>query len=63
MKHGHVDQTLTMAERSAPFALAGIDREPIEGPTRLACVWDGADFTEHDILPALRRALRPGGDA
>lgn len=37
MKHGHVDETLTRAEREAPFRLAPAEVDTIEGPTRLAC--------------------------
>ncbi|OYW56816.1 MAG: hypothetical protein B7Y80_01655 [Hyphomicrobium sp. 32-62-53] len=37
MKHAHVDETLTRAEREAPFRLAPADAGTVEGPTRLAC--------------------------
>jgi hypothetical protein len=38
MKHRHVDETLTRAEREAPFRLADGDAEPLDGPTRLAAM-------------------------
>lgn len=38
MKHAHVDQTLTRAEREAPFRLSPPDPALDDGPTRLACV-------------------------
>jgi len=58
MKHAHVDETLTRAEREAPFRLADAEADPVEGPTRLACVVtetdDSIEIKEFDVLPCLR---------
>ena len=37
MKHRHVEETLTFAERLTPFLMREADPEPLEHPTRLAC--------------------------
>jgi hypothetical protein len=56
MKHAHVDETLTMAEREAPFRLQTPDPALDDGPTRLACLWDGEEFVEFDALGAIKAA-------
>jgi hypothetical protein len=56
MKHAHVDETLTMAEREAPFRLSPADTALDDGPTRLACLWDGDEFVEVDALGAIKAA-------
>lgn len=47
-KHAHVEDTLTRAEREAPFALGTGDGEPLPRPTRLALEWDGPRWAETD---------------
>jgi hypothetical protein len=56
MKHAHVDETLTRAEREAPFQLPPPDPALDDGPIRLACVWDGEEFVEVDVLGAIKAA-------
>jgi hypothetical protein len=56
MKHAHVDETLTRAEREAPFQLSPPDPALDDGPIRLACVWDGEEFVEVDVLGAIKAA-------
>lgn len=56
MKHTHVDETLTRTEREAPFRLSPADPALDDGPTRLACLWDGDAYVEIDLLGAIKAA-------
>ena len=47
-KNAFVDDTLTRAEREAPFALGDGDGEPLPVCTRLAIEWDGRRYAETD---------------
>lgn len=59
IKHRHVEETLTLAEREAPFRLPHADAEPLPRPTRLALVWDGRRYAEVD--PSSGYTLTVGG--
>lgn len=58
MKHAHVDDTLTRAEREAPFRLSDPGPALDEGPTRLACLWEGETFEDVDILSLIAAKRR-----
>lgn len=55
MKHAHVAETLTRAEREAPFQLGMFDPEPLPRLTRTARVVNGA--IEFEIDPATGEVL------
>jgi hypothetical protein len=61
MKHAHVDETLTRAEREAPFRLAPADADTVEGPTRLACTVtetdQGLEIEEKPLAAVILEAL------
>ncbi|PPD06296.1 MAG: hypothetical protein CTY28_14520 [Hyphomicrobium sp.] len=60
MKHAHVDETLTRAEREAPFRLSPPDPALDDGPTRLACVVteteDGVAVEEMPLAALIAKA-------
>lgn len=57
-RHAFVDDTLTRAEREAPFALGDGDGDPLPACTRLAIEWDGLRYAETD--PATGAVLATG---
>ncbi len=66
MKHAFVSETLTSAERSAPFAvLKDDDGEPLPAKTRTLMCWDGPEWAEIDAETGgiIARGSTAAGDA
>lgn len=45
-----IENTLTRADREAPFALGDGDFDPVPRPSRTPIDWDGLAWTEFDFV-------------